>query len=228
MLLTSFVSMDAMKNIPYLRSALASLSDIAVMLLLISLVQRQSLSELLAITGLRGPWSPAFIWIVLVIAPAGLVCLLAAKFSPDLSVPALAWLGIGGPIAEEIVYRGLAIGVLMQLCGWKFLPACLLPALFFGFAHFSQGSDLESTLGIVAITGAGGLLFGWLFVRWGYNLAPPLLLHVAMNSLFVLFDLGDNAIGSWLLNGLRIAIVAIAIGATLKFAPTRNIGASSS
>ncbi|MFK7843559.1 MAG: hypothetical protein AB8B54_14935 [Sphingorhabdus sp.] len=47
-----------------------------------------------------------------------------------------------------------------------------------------------------------------------------------MNSLFVLFDLGDNAIGSWLLNGLRIAIVAIAIGATLKFAPTRNIGAS--
>ena len=91
----------------------------------------------------------------------------------------------------------------------------LLPALLFGLVHAGQGSDLGSVAGIVAITGLGGLLFGWLFVRWGFNLWPPILLHVGLNSLWIVFALGETALGGWLGNGLRLAVVIGAIVLTL-------------
>ena len=74
----------------------------------------------------------------------------------------------------------------------------------FGLVHATQGQDPASIAGIVAITGLGGLLFGWLFVRWDFNLWPPILLHIGMNSLWIVFALGDDALGGWLGNALRL------------------------
>lgn len=91
--------------------------------------------------------------------------------------------------------------------------------MFFGGAHLLQGSDLGSLAGVVAITGIGGVLFGWLFVRWGHNLWPPFLLHAGLNGLWSVFDLGEDALGGWLGNGLRLGIVAIAIATTFWLAP---------
>ena len=127
----------------------------------------------------------------------------------------LFWQGVGFPVIEEVIYRGLAVGALILWAGWRWWAACLLPALLFGLVHAGQGTDLGSVAGIVAITGLGGLLFGWLFVRWDFNLWPPILLHVGMNSLWIVFALGETALGGWLGNGLRLAVVAGAVVLTL-------------
>jgi len=107
----------------------------------------------------------------------------------------------------------------MGLCGWRFFPAALAPALLFGLAHISQGSEPMEIAGIVAITAVGGLLFGWLFVRWGFNLWPAIFVHMGLNALWSVFALGDNAIGGWFGNALRLAVIAAGVGLTLLLAP---------
>ncbi len=204
---------------PYSRSLAASLSDVVFMLLLVAAASGRPPSTLLGITGLFAPgWRPA-LWGAALFGPALLLCLLLLP-PPAVVKPAeVLWSGIAGPIFEETVYRGLAVGVLMQLAGWRLLPACLMPAVFFGMVHAWQGADLAETAGAVAITGVGGLLFGWLFWRWNWNLWPPIILHVGLNLLWMVFALGETAVGGWQGNVMRMAVVAGAIGLTVWMVP---------
>jgi len=142
-----------------------------------------------------------------------------APVASDLSANTLLWQGGIFPLIEEVVYRGLAVGALVMLAHWRWWAACLAPALMFGIVHMAQGQNPMDALGIVAITAFGGMLFGWLFVRWRFNLWPPILLHVGLNSLWIVFALGETALGGWLGNGLRLAVVLAAIVLTWKMAP---------
>lgn len=211
-------------EVPYLASALISAIDLGVVLLLLAMALRESPGRLLARAGFAAPVARPLAWTFVWLVPGLVAAALLATPVDSVTAADVAWLAVGGPISEEILYRGLAVGVLVRACGWHWLPACLWPALFFGVIHAGQGQDLASTLGVVAVTGAGGLLFGWLFVRWDFNLWPPILLHVGLNGLWLVFDLGDNAIGGLVGNGLRVAIVLLAIGATLWLAPRAVVG----
>ncbi len=211
----------AAAHVPYLGSALVSLADVLALLLLVSLAARCLPTRVVALTGWNGDlWAPLR-WIALVMAPALLGALIWLPVSGDFGPPDLLWKGIAGPAVEEFFYRGLAVGVLMRLCGWRWWSACLWPALFFGIAHLWQGSEWLDTAAVVVITALGGLLFGWLFARWRFNLWPPVLLHVGMNSLWLVFAMGETAIGGWLGNALRLAIVVLAIVLTWRMAPER-------
>lgn len=161
-------------------------------------------------------------WALLWLIPAVAVALAFGRIAGDVQADNVSWLGIGGPITEEFVYRGLALSVLIRWCGWPIWLACIWPAVFFGIAHMSQGEDWGAVAGIVAITGLGGILFGWLFVRWQFNLWPALFLHVGLNTIWLVFDLGENALGGWLGNVLRLAVIAVAVGATFWLAPARE------
>lgn len=206
-------------HVPYLGSALISLADILLMLVLVSVAARCLPTRVVALSGWNAdPWA-SLRWFALVLAPPLLLALLLLPLSSDLDLPDLLWKGIAGPAVEEFYYRGLAVAVLMRWCGWRWWSACLWPALFFGVAHLWQGSEWIETAGVVVITGVGGLLFGWLFVRWRFNLWPPLLLHIGMNSLWLIFAMGETAIGGWLGNGLRLLVVALAITLTFRLAP---------
>lgn len=206
-------------GIPYLRSGVATLSDLGLMIGLAALAARRSPAWVLDLTGAADIRARHLAWAAAVFAPVvvagGLLTPLAAGLGPEDFV----WPSIIGPFAEELFYRGLAVGLLMRAAGWRFLPAALWPALFFGVAHLWQGSDPVEAAGVVAITGFGGLLFGWLFVRWGYALWPPVLAHVGMNALWTAFALGDNAVGGLLGNGLRAATVILIVALTLWLAP---------
>jgi uncharacterized protein len=170
--------------------------------------------SLLSLAGLRKPIVAPLAWAAIVLVPAWLACALWIESLPPVRSIDLLWQGLAGPFAEELIYRGLAIGLLTTLCGWRWLPACLAPALLFGLAHLGQGADPASIAGIALITAAGGLLFGWLWVRWDGNLWPPVLLHAGMNSLWLLYGLGENAIGGLPGNVLRAGIVVAAVGLT--------------
>ena len=210
---------EDLPRVPYSRSLLATLTDLAILLLLAGWAARRSPLSLLALAGLHKPILAPLTWAAFVLVPAWLACALWIDTRPSVAAIDLVWQGLAGPFAEELIYRGLAIGLLTSLCGWRWLPACFTPALLFGLAHLGQGADPASIAGIVLITAAGGLLFGWLWVRWDGNLWPPVLLHAGMNSLWLLYGLGENAIGGLTGNLLRLGIVGLAIGLTLAFAP---------
>jgi uncharacterized protein len=209
----------AQPSFAYQRSLLASLSDVLVMLLLIALAAKRSPIAVLQSTGIGASPLRPLLWIGLVMLPTISYCLIALPLAVDLTATTIVWPVFGGPLFEELLYRGLAVGVLMRWCGWRFAPACIWPALFFGLVHAAQGADPVSIGGVVAITAAGGLLFGWLFVRWNFNLWPPLLLHIGLNAQWTLFALGDSAIGSQVGNVLRLVVVVLAILATVWLAP---------
>lgn len=221
----SLVSGDAMRalpialpKVPYLRSGLATASDLLVMIALATLATRRSPVGVLSLTGLHALRRRHLLWAALVFAP---VVAAAAVLAPvaEVSAEDFVWPGVLAPLAEELFYRGFAIGLLLRAAGWRFLPAALWPAVFFGLAHLWQGGSAAETAMAVAITGVGGLGFGWLFVRWGYALWPPILLHIGMNCLWTAFALGEDAVGGVLGNGLRLVTVALAIGLTLRLAP---------
>jgi uncharacterized protein len=218
-LLRAPLDIEWITRVPYLRSALISLLDILAMLVLIALTAGSKPAEVLKLAGLTAPIRRPAIWALVLFVPALLLCLYAARMASGLGAADFLWPALLGPMTEEIFYRGLAVGVLIRWCGWPLIVACLWPALFFGAAHAWQGTDLESLIGVVAITGVGGLLFGWLYARWQYNLWPPILLHTGLNGLWTLFDLGESAIGGWFGNALRLTIVAAAVGLSLRMAP---------
>lgn len=216
------VSVEPIRAVPYLSSALVSLGDALALIFLAALAAGRSPLAVIGQAGLQASIRRPALWALVWLFPAIAVGLTFARIATDLHISDIAWKGIFGPFAEEFVYRGLALGILIRWCGWPIWLACIWPAVFFGITHFGQGQDWGSIAGIVAITGLGGLLFGWLFVRWGFNLWPAILLHVGLNSLWLVFDLGEDALGGWLGNILRLAVITIAVGATFWLAPSHR------
>jgi len=208
-------------KIPYFRSVLATLSDLVLMIGLTSLATRRSPAWVLSLSGVAHLRWRHLGWAVLVFVPVTLAAALLAPPAADLRPREFVWPGLLGPFTEELFFRGLAVGLLMRAAGWRFLPAALLPAAFFGLAHLWQGASPSETAAAIAITGTGAIGFGWLFVRWGYALWPPVLMHIGMNCLWTTFALGENAVGGVLGNVLRAATVVLAIGLTLRLAPRR-------
>lgn len=218
-LLRPFLRATPIAGLPYGVSAAVTLIDLAVMAAVILLLAPKGGRDLLKLSGLKAPLGGPALMGILLFAPATVAAIQAGAVLGDATAADIAWKGLLGPITEEVGFRGLAIGALMTLCGWRFLPAALIPAALFGAAHLWQGDTPADSAGVFAITGLGGLLFGWLFVRWGFNLWPAIALHVGLNTLFLVFELGENAIGGWLLNALRLGVVAGAIALTLWARP---------
>lgn len=218
-LLRPILSSPVITGIPYLRSVIINLIDLIVMFAAISTAARLDAAKVAALTGISAPIRTPLRWAVLLFVPATLVALLAAPIAEGLSPATIWWQGVGFPVIEELVYRGLAVAALVRLSRWPLWMACLWPALFFGLVHLGQGGNPMESAGVFAITGIGGLLFGWLYVRWAYNLWPSIFLHAGLNTLWLVFALGETAVGDWFGNGLRLAVVLAAIALTLKMAP---------
>lgn len=92
------------------------------------------------------------------------------------SVLGVLSIGVFGPIAEELLFRGVVLGSLLQWDRIKGRPwlAIILSAALFGLAHMNP-AQLPAALSM-------GLFFGWLFYRTG-SLIPGIVLHVFNNSL---------------------------------------------
>jgi membrane protease YdiL (CAAX protease family) len=127
------------------------------------------------------------------------------------------------PLREEWIYRGYAFGQLTQRAGWSFWPAALVTSLLFSLGHLYQvvtgALDLGGALGILAITGAGGVFYCWLFRRWGTNLWAPFFLHLFMNLWWSVFSVDETALGGVAANLARAATIVVAILVTLRWAP---------
>lgn len=100
-----------------------------------------------------------------------------------------AAIGLLVPLAEELVFRGAVLRVLLNCCGDKrHWVAIALSALIFGVAHLNMAQGTHAFL--------MGLLLGWLYYRT-HSIVPGVIVHWVNNSvayaLFTFFpQMGDG------------------------------------
>jgi len=97
---------------------------------------------------------------------------------------AAAWLLIRIPIgtvwSEEAAFRAALGTVAAQSFGPKW--GRVLQAATFGLSHVADARGAgETVVGTVAVTGAAGWVFGWVYDRSG-SLLAPMLAHLAVNE----------------------------------------------
>jgi membrane protease YdiL (CAAX protease family) len=126
-----------------------------------------------------------------------------------------------GPFAEEILFRGFLFRQLRRWAGIAFWIAAVLSSLVFAYGHLYQGHTLLTSLEAAGVTFGGGILFCWLTERWG-NLWPAIVVHAGLDLVWMVFQLGDNAVGDLVANVARLAALAVAIAGTLIFARVRQ------
>lgn len=212
----------ALASIPYGVTTVINTLGLVLLAMVVLLFGGREARPLARLAGLTAPVARPLLFALAIFVPATAIAFLIAKPASEISLYDQAFLSVIFPLMEEIGFRGLAIGALMRLGGWPFALAALAPAAVFGAAHMGQGDSAAEIAGVVAITGVGGLILGWMFVRWGYNLWPAIFAHAGMNALWGIFDLGENAIGGWTGNALRLGVIAAAIGLTILMAPKKE------
>jgi membrane protease YdiL (CAAX protease family) len=86
---------------------------------------------------------------------------------------------VGAPLVEETFFRGLLLRSL--LAKWRPGVAIVLQAVLFGCCHASPVYGLRN-VSVVAVTASGGVVFGWLAVRYG-RLGPGMVAHATFNAI---------------------------------------------
>ena len=95
-------------------------------------------------------------------------------------------IGLLAPLAEEMVFRGAILRVLLQVFDrrWHWLPI-VISAVLFGAVHGNMAQFLHAML--------LGLLLGWLYYRTN-SIVPGVVLHWVNNSIaYVIFNLLPQA-----------------------------------
>jgi len=93
---------------------------------------------------------------------------------------------IGGPLGEELGWRGYATPALRARMGWR--PASLLVGVVWGAWHLplfllTDGPQAQMSLPIFLVNIlAGAVVFGWLSERAGGSVVPALVLHTSLNG----------------------------------------------
>jgi uncharacterized protein len=170
---------------------------------------RRIVSEL----GLDRPIVPALLFALLASLPmlSGYGVFGRVHFSMSLIGIALIF-----PFIEELFFRGWAFRQLCQRAKWGFWPAGLLTGVVFGLMHIPVRTIIELNVGMnevftVLLTGAGGVFFAWLYIKWQWNLWVPILLHMMMNAWWEIFATADGAVGGLHANICRGMTIAAAI-----------------
>lgn len=158
-----------------------------------------------------------FIYAVVSCLPLFIIYPIFFELRPSLDTYSVFSNSILSPIYEEIVFRALFFGALVGLLRWKFWQVVVLNALAFSFGHLYQAHDLISTIFTVLITSVACVWWGWMYVRWKYNLWLPLFLHVLMNFAFDLFMVGSGTAAGGVATYVgRLLVIAISVWITLK------------
>lgn len=189
-----------------------SLLQAVFVLILAVVIIRGSGQPTLGVLGLnREPWT-GLKAAALMVTPLYVVFFLVFEITDFVTMEVL-YLAAISPVAEELVYRGFAFGMLRKVARWGFWPAALLPAAFFAWGHIDQANDIVSTVMTILLTGGGALIFSWLFEKWD-GLWVPIGLHVAMNLAWNIFAVGDGAYAGTLPTVMQLTTIVAALVVT--------------
>lgn len=139
------------------------------------------------------------------------------KLAKNISIPNMLTKTLFAGLFEELYFRGYLFGQLFKKSKLGFLMSILLCSIIFASGHLYQSQDPFVLLGIFMTTFMGSVLFAWLYVEWNYNLWIPIFLHTLMNLSWYLFEVSDNALGSFNSNLFRGMTIALSIILTLNY-----------
>ncbi len=146
------------------------------------------------------------------------------RWKPDSTLDGTFAKLIGGvvraPIGEELLFRGLLVGVSAAALGWggrRFWGNSLAAAVLFSAIHVSWNAQaIAGGWPTLLVTAAGGLWYAWLLSRWG-SLWVPIALHAGMNLGWMLAAASGGAGGGGLAeNLLRAATIGVATWWTIR------------
>lgn len=131
--------------------------------------------------------------------------------------------GVRAPVMEELLCRGLLVGVVAVGFGARAVPTWLAVgagAVLFGMLHLPWNwQGMVAGWATLLVTGIGGIWFAWLMLRWR-SLWPPMLVHATMNLGWQLGQASGGAGGGALVdNLLRVATIVVATIGTVRRAP---------
>ena len=162
--------------------------------------------------------------------PMFIVALVFCHVRKDLNVVELIGLAGTYVFAEELLFRGYLFGQLNRRAGWNLWLAAIAVGVLFGALHLVnqvvKDMPIADQFGTVAIISMGGVLFAWVYAKWDCNLWVAISLHGFMNLWFSIFQMGDNPLGGWILNGSRILSGVFAVLITLYFLRKRRANQS--
>lgn len=154
----------------------------------------------------------------------GGIVLAVLRWAPEATLTGLPPKFISGvvraPIAEELLFRGLLVGVAAAAVGWRgprFWGNAAAAAMLFAVMHVTWSvQGIAGGWGTLMMTGAGGIWYAWLLARWG-SLWVPMVLHAGMNLGWLLAGASGGAGGGGLVeNLLRVGTIAIATWWTVR------------
>lgn len=122
---------------------------------------------------------------------------------------------------EEFIYRAFLFGFLFYFCGWGFLSASFLSALFFGWGHLYQANDVGSAISIFLFTAAANVGFCWFYYAWK-SLWMVVFLHGLMDLIWSMFQIETDVVGNIWINLARFSTLIITILISIKIAKTNQ------
>lgn len=178
-------------------------------------------------------WRMGWRWFALafLVPPAVMLCALGIHALSGGVMPALPAVGrlpmfianfglvllIGGPLGEELGWRGYAMPALAARMNWR--AASLIIGLVWGLWHlplFFMAGTAQSQMPILVFMlniVAGSVLFGWLWERTNGSILPAIVLHTSLNAWAgLLIVVPSNATGQpfAIVTGL-LTVIAIAL-----------------
>jgi membrane protease YdiL (CAAX protease family) len=179
----------------YVRSSARNLLQIALCFLVIRIFWAGSVAGVFRELGFGGQPSRGLAFGAMATSPMIIGLALTSSLAPaPVSIDTVYLAGVS-PLAEEIIYRGFACGLLYTRARVPVWIAVALSGLVFGWGHADQGSSFAESLGLFLLIGTGGAAFGWFYLRWARNLWIPFGVHMFANLEWELFDVGDSPLG---------------------------------
>lgn len=119
-------------------------------------------------------------------------------------------------LTEEIFFRALLFGMLVQVARFPLWWSATITALIFGLAHIDitpqEGETIIGQLNLWnAIIALGGFMYAWLYFESRWNLWVVIALHAGMNLWWGMFDLSATPLGGWGATLSRIAAVGLVV-----------------
>lgn len=189
--------------------------EVATALLAVAITHRFGFKRAARELGLLAPMGRGLAFAAIATLPMLITFAITMPVNPNMTFLTVGVLCFIAPFAEEVLYRSFMFRQLYRRARLGFWVSALAPSVLFAAAHLYQSDDLKELLGIVAITGTGGIGFCWFFMKWRDNVWAVFGLHAGMNLWWEVFNVDDTALGGWLANGARLATVIVAVLLTI-------------
>ena len=116
---------------------------------------------------------------------------------------------------EELAFRGFAFGLLYFRAGWGFIPAVLLPSVFFGIGHLYQAESTGQAAGIFLFTALANAGFAWFYLACR-SLWMVVFLHGFMDLAWDMYGVAENVTGNTWANVFRFLTLGLAIAYCIR------------